>query len=159
MTAFLQPRAYVLHPPQDLRRLQGFLCGWREAGLDVSRLCLENTQDNDLALVMPLAYAADCGFCLDFGHALAYGQHWLLQSPEALERVRLLHVYAPGDQGQGRHRHRPLTELTAGQRLQLDALLQHVASGPRRTLLLEVFHWPHWEASADFLEQGPADDY
>lgn len=153
MTAFLQPHIFVLHPPPDVGLLEIFIQGWREAGLETTKLCLENTRDNDLALVMPLAYAADCGLCLDFGHAVAYGQNWLLQSTEALERVRLLHVYAPGGQHEGRHRHRPLTELTAGQASQLDALLKRTLSGPTRSLLVEVFHWPHWENSSRVLEQ------
>lgn len=154
-TAFLSPRAFVLHPPPEPSLLEAFLAGWRDAGLDSTLICLENTVHNDLAESLPLAYAGECGLCLDFGHALAFGQEWLLRSEEAARCARLAHLYAPAAdtaQGKGQHKHLPLTALDAEERRELKRFLDLLRrTGKDRTLLLELFHWPDWEASARVL--------
>lgn len=155
--AFLAPEAFVLHPPPGGDQLQAFMAAWRQAGLPARSICLENTRHNDLALSLQLAYAANCGVCLDFGHALAYGQQALLESPPALARVRMLHLYAPGGEEGGRHRHLPLTELDDAARRELDALLGRLGPGAGRVMVLEVFDWQAWQASRAALA-GPARD-
>lgn len=151
----LRPEAFVLHPPADVDALERFFALWQAAGQDPSLLCLENIADNDLAQTLPLTYAYNCGFCIDFGHALAYGQQWLLENGDFLERTRMLHVYAPGERGAvPGHRHLPLSRLGRADRPILERFLDAVSQvrGTEAGLLvLELFSWPGIEESLDIV--------
>ncbi len=153
--AWLHPEAYVLHPPATAPELREFLLRWQDAGLDTASLCLENIQGNDLAQTLPLTYEFNCGYCLDFGHILAFGQGHLLGDTRFLERARMLHVYAPGAPGPtgsfGGHKHAPLTRLDreGGETLAafMAALSLHAQGGG--LLVLEIFSWPGIEESLE----------
>ncbi len=155
LVAHLRPEAYVLHPPVDVAALDRFLALWQAAGQDPSLLCLENIADNDLAQTLPLTYAYHCGFCIDFGHALAYGQQWLLEHHAFLERTRMLHVYAPGERGAvPGHRHLPLTRLERSDRPILEHFLGAVSQAQSTEgglLVLELFSWSDIEESRDMV--------
>lgn len=151
-TAFLSPRAFVLHPPEETGLLQAFLERWNKESRAPRSICLENTRDNDLAQCLKLAYAEKCGICLDFGHALTFSQHWMLESPELADQVRMLHLYAPGGEKQGRHKHLPLTALQTEEQAQLRTLFELLGPGKGRSLVLEVFDWHGWQHSAAALE-------
>ena len=149
-SAFLAPWAFVLHPPEDPLHLEEFIRRWRAAGLDAGLLLFENIQGNDLAQAAPLAYAYHCGLCLDFGHALAFGQQNLLQSPQILKITRLLHLYAPGVDVRA-HKHLPLTALSPQQETVLTDVFHCFPPENMPPLLLEIFDWPAWERSAAHL--------
>jgi hypothetical protein len=153
--AHLRPEAFVLHPPADVDALERFLAIWQAGGQDPSLLCLENIADNDLAQTLPLTYAYNCGFCMDFGHALAYGQQWLLEHGDFLARTRMLHVYAPGARGAvPGHRHLPLPCLEPLDLVILERFLDAVsqARGTEAGLLvLELFSWSGIEESLDLV--------
>lgn len=145
---YLAPRAFVLHPPEEPGRLEGFLDQWDKAGLDPGLLLLENIHGNDLVREMPLIRERGCGLCLDMGHILAYGQERLLAEPGVMERVRMLHLYAP----KRTSGHAGLDRLdSAGLKL----LRQLVCEAPEdAVLMLEVFSWAKLEASLPILAEA-----
>lgn len=130
--AFLSPRGYVLHPPQDAALLAHFVTLWKGAGLAAADLLLENIDTCDLAVHLPLVADEGLSLCLDLGHMLAYEQDFLVDEVD-FAAVRMLHLNAPGEGG----RHRPLTQLDEkGVRL-----LQRMLEGlrPDATVTIEVF--------------------
>ncbi len=156
--ALCRPRSFVLHPPLGAccpSLLEEFLSAWRAEAPPDAELLLENIHGNDLALCLPLTYAGGYGLCLDFGHALAYGQEWLLTDQRVLERVRLVHLSAPWGDAAAKpgHGHHSLRRLTAQQAAMLDALLTGLGPGRGRCLLPELFQWTAWEDSATWLQE------
>ncbi len=131
-TAYLRPRAWVLHPPAAPGLLTELADAARSAGLNPADILLENVEESDLCALWDEILTCGFSICLDLGHILAYGQHLVLDLPGLWERVRMLHVYAPGPGG----RHTSLTHLDgAGQALLRDMLARF--SGEAVTL--EVF--------------------
>ena len=134
MTAFLKPRAYVLHPPALPQPLEIFVQAWEQTGLSPADLLVENIQGNDLRAVWPVIRDAQCGLCLDIGHLLLYDQQVILSQPGWMERLRMLHVYGVGTTGS---RHGPLSRLSLeDQALLKDLLTALPAEG---VVVLEVF--------------------
>lgn len=130
-SAYLNPRCWVLHPPVTGAELEALVDFWTAAGHAPRDLLLENTEDSDLTAVADVIITRGCSLCLDLGHVLAYNQRLPLDE-EMWARVRMLHVYAPGEGS----RHRPLPELPSeGQRL----LREFLVKAPQATVTLEVF--------------------
>lgn len=145
-TDFLAPRLYVLHPPGTRQELERFCGLWQDAGLDCRDLLLENIEGNDLSALLDAAGDLGLSLCLDLGHMISYEQQFLARAAD-WERVRLLHVYAPGNGS----RHEALTALDpCGQGL-LQSLLQR--SRPETTVMLEVFGEQGLFDSAQLLTQ------
>lgn len=164
---FLQPWAYVLHPPpilppgakegahgdpvcslrekgvacrQDVDSVAGFLRYWEADGVPPESLLLENTLENDLIGLWPLIQATNVGICLDLGHLLVADQptHRL---PDIWPRVRMMHLSAPGKEGaDGRSRdgHRSLAELDNRGCGLLEEILAQVHADC--VLMVEVFY-------------------
>lgn len=142
--AFLRPRCFVLHPPQDPEVLAAFLQVWRAAGWREDFLCLENIKGNDLAGLWPLIRSTHCRICVDLGHILEYGQQRLLSLPGIEERISMLHLYAPAQE-----RHTSLASLSLPGRELLRHLLHRVS--PDTVIVLEVFSWPELQDSLDIF--------
>ncbi|GFM37750.1 cobamide remodeling phosphodiesterase CbiR [Desulfovibrio psychrotolerans] len=83
------------------RALEIFARLWRGTGRDTRDCLLENVRGADLTDVWPVIEAQDYGVCLDTGHVLSYGQHGLLGMPGLRERLRMVHLNAPGVVNQG----------------------------------------------------------
>jgi len=131
-TAYLAPRAFVLHPPATAGELEAFVAVWSGAGLAPADLLLENIEGNDLAGLMEPSKGLGLSLCLDLGHMISY-EHEFLARIADWERVRMLHVYAPGIGS----RHAALTALDdRGQKL-LRTMLERAR--PDAVLTLEVF--------------------
>ena len=170
--AFLRPGAFVLHPPpmrngptgdrrwnphdcpplkngvvfshtDDCLRL--FVQFWEEAGARPEELLLENTRENDLIALQPLIQSRNLGICLDLGHLLAYGQRTHLL-PEIWPRVKMVHLSAPGPQGQ----HRSLRELDESGRSLLREILNRLKPGC--ILMIEVFDPDGFKESLHMLK-------
>ena len=143
--AHLEPRVFVLHPPQDRRDLERFVAVFRDGC--AGRLLLENIEARAPGIThddLPgLARDLDLGLCLDLGHLLAYNQQSLVPGPASdapddaardfRDRVDMLHLCAPGPGG----RHAPLTDLDATGEAMLRTLLQGLRPGA--TVVLELF--------------------
>ncbi|MCK9239847.1 cobamide remodeling phosphodiesterase CbiR [Desulfocurvus sp.] len=142
--AFLKPRAYVLHPPATVRELEALVALWAGHGLDPAALLLENVRGNDLRELLAPSAALGLSLCLDLGHLMAYNQPMPALARD-WERVRMLHLCAPGPGG----RHRPLAELDRTGRALLERLLAE--TGPQAVLMLEIFEAPGLFASAALL--------
>jgi hypothetical protein len=144
-TAYLRPRAWVLHPPAAPGLLIELADAARRAGLDPAEILLENVEESDLCTLWDEIRACGFSICLDLGHILAYGQHLVLDLPGLWERVRMLHVYAPGPGG----RHTSLTHLDdAGQALLRDMFARFCGAA----VTLEVFDETGIFESAALLE-------
>lgn len=148
---YLSPRFAVLHPPgvahgdaaQQAALLARFAVAWRQR----SRIpvLLENIGGCPLTDMLEVFEGGDFGVCLDVGHLLGYGQNRLRETPQVMERVRLVHWSAPGDGDQ----HLPLSFLAPSQRT---TACQTAAALPADvTHLVEVFHWGGVEASLPVL--------
>lgn len=132
-TDFLHPRGFVLHPPTDPHLLQEFLRLWSESR-SPANLYLENIQGNDLSPVWPFVQDSGCPVCLDLGHLLAFGQEDLLQKPGLFERTTMLHLYAPGPEGE----HESLSRLAPRDFPILKHILRHLPANS--VIVLEIFH-------------------
>lgn len=143
----------VLHPPLGpfAPRLESFLRAWQSGGRQGPDLLLENIDGADLPALLPLIHAHDLSICLDVGHALAFNQTALLDFPALLQRVRLLHLHAPGHDPDRPDGHRPLTELTPEQHRFMRAALTRTP--PEAVLLLEIFDWRGYIDSLPVLER------
>lgn len=131
----LSPWGGVLHPPGAPELLAGVATLWR--GHDPNwRLMIENVPGQDLSVHWPVIRSLDLPVCLDVGHLMAFGQHWLLEEPDLAERVELLHCYAPG-LVINRHKHLALTELSPEQERTLQRVLTLIR--PNTPILFEVF--------------------
>jgi hypothetical protein len=148
----LRPGRAVLHPPPRDRAgpktLAAFLKNVASGGVSPGIFLLENTRENDLCSLASLAQEYDLHFCLDVGHILAYGQERLLDDGTLLARTELLHLSAPGPNGDA---HLPLTALDAGG-ITLTRRLISMAPG-QAVLMLEMFRWAHVEASLPLIRR------
>lgn len=108
-TAFLWPRAFVLHPPPagHAGLLTETAALFRDLGIPPSRVLLENVEGDDLARHAAVIESAGFSVCLDLGHMLAFGQRQILDDPRLTSRVAMVHAYAPGPRGE----HRSLARL------------------------------------------------
>lgn len=132
----------------DRRLLEEFIGHFARLGGDASLLMLENTPENDLSALADTMRAANMGVCLDLGHLLARGQEEALLHTGVMERVRMLHLSAPGADPE-RIRHLPLTALdrrglATGRRLCREAPQDAV-------LMVELFSWARFEESLPVL--------
>jgi len=134
MTAFVHPRAFVLHPPTSPHALDRFFQAWEQLGFKVSTLLLENIQGNDLQAIWPVIQESDCGLCLDLGHLLLYDQETILNQEAWLERLKMLHVYGVYQKSS---RHGPLSELSSNGQGMLRELLRALPANG--VVVLEVF--------------------
>lgn len=137
----------VLHPPPGpdaASQLSAIGRAWQGAGCARRDLLLENVSGIDLKTLLPVIEQEEFSVCLDTGHALAFGQTDLLNAPRLLERVRLLHLHAPGinpesPAGPLLDKHRPLTELNPAHYAFTAAAL---AAAPQDAVIeIEVFNW------------------
>lgn len=137
--AFLQPQAYVLHPPPS-----GFL-SWlaTKDPLLLRQLCLENIKNNDLSQLWDEILALDLGVCLDLGHLISYGQERILDFPGFFHQLRMLHVYG-GETDQG---HLSLEALPDP--LVLRDILR--AMHHDCVLVVEIFNWDQLCSSLTLL--------
>ena len=146
----------VLHPPahdpadscRAARALASFARAFHDDGGQTSLLLLENLRDNDLTGLAGVIAERDFGICLDTGHMLAYGQESLPRNDFFLERTAMLHLCAPGKDGQ-KGRHLPLTALDrAGE----DLCGRLVCEAPRESvIMMELFDWNDIERSLPFV--------
>jgi hypothetical protein len=148
----LRPGGAVLHPPAQGRAGQKALAAFLDkaalSGLSPGIFLLENTRENDLCALVPLARDYGLRFCLDMGHILAYGQERLLDDGALLAGTELLHLSAPGPKGDA---HLPLTALDAGG---LSLARRLIRTAPRQAvIMLEMFRWSRVEASLPLLRQ------
>ncbi len=166
--AYLRPRFGVLHPPtglKDVERvhevLRDFLRIWQgESSLPV---LLENIEGADMQDFSPdlfespgdngkgdkhkgAKHKGGYGICLDVGHMLAFGQQGILQRPDLLRRVQLLHWSAPGK----RDDHLPLTQFSPEQKKLVQELVPLLPQGC--THMIEVFHWQGIAESTPVLQ-------
>ncbi|MCF8030889.1 MAG: hypothetical protein K9K39_08345 [Desulfohalobiaceae bacterium] len=132
-TDFLQPRGVVLHPPQDELELREFIRLW-SLTRETRELFLENIKGNDLSAAWPVIRDSGCPVCLDLGHLLAFGQESLLETPGLLEQTRMLHLYAPGPEGE----HESLSRLAPHDFHILHHILRHLPASS--VIVLEIFH-------------------
>jgi hypothetical protein len=139
LAAPLSPWAGVLHPPAEPSRLAGVAALWRSRSPGW-RLLVENIPGQDLKAHWPVIREMDLPVCLDVGHLMAFGQHWLLEEPDLPGRVELLHCYAPGIVRE-RHEHLPLSELSPSQARTILAVLGLI--GANTPILFEVFSESH----------------
>lgn len=133
MTAYLDPWAYVLHPPPDGVCLSELARFWRDQGKTPGSLLLENTEDRALSEVWDAVLEHGFGVCLDLGHLLAYAQEDDLELPGLWDRVRMAHVYSPGPGA----RHEALSGLNSRGLTYLMRVLENLCPGS--TVVLEVF--------------------
>ncbi len=165
LPAFHNPEQYrqsgVLRPePEALRQFSGFLARWEKAGRGTENLLLENTLAGPLLPFKELIDGADCGLCLDLGHALQGNIHaeqkidavpgrvnFLAGFAEKREwyfkRCRMLHLCAAEPGG----RHVSLGRLDAEGRDFARKLCRNAP--PEATWVVEIFNW------ADILESLP----
>ncbi len=155
--AYLGVRRVVLHPPQPgLTMHEGasvqavedalthFAGRWRDAGFSPRDCMLENVRHADLVDIWPVVQALDFSVCLDTGHVMAYRQERLLGLSGLAQRVRMVHLNAPGPGG----RHLPLTSLSDTGKAQLADMVRLVAKGaPDAVFMMEIFDWAGIEAS------------
>ncbi len=87
------------------------------------------------------------GICLDVGHMLAFGQEGILQRPDLLRKVQLVHWSAPGK----RDEHLPLPHFTTEQKALVKLLAQRLPAKAQH--MIEVFSWQGICESVDFLQQ------
>ncbi|MDR1360465.1 MAG: hypothetical protein LBJ82_05720 [Deltaproteobacteria bacterium] len=150
--SFLHPCRAVLHPPAQgraaLKALSVFLDKAAQGGAPPGVFLLENTRENDLCALAGLIRDYDLRFCLDMGHILAYGQEKLLDDHALLERAELLHLSAPGPDGDA---HLPLTALDA-RGITLARRLIRGAPG-RSVLMPEMFQWSRVRASLPLIRR------
>jgi hypothetical protein len=138
-TAFLRPRAYVLHPPPGgpawlARRAEGL----DSLGIAPGALLLENVRECGLAGLWPELRRLGLGACLDLGHLLAYHQADILDLPGLWEAVGMVHLSAPDPAGTGLHL--SLRSLDRDGRAMLDTVLAGaLAADKRPTLMVELF--------------------
>ena len=144
-TAFLTPWAFVLHPPRAGAELSALAKHLRAAGYSPSDFLLENIEGNDLSALWDAVLGDNFSACLDLGHVLTYGQESVLARPDLWDRVRMLHVNAPGPKG----RHLSLAALDARGRELLREMLGRLAPGA--TVTIEVFDAAGWFESAALL--------
>ncbi len=149
VTARLHPWGYVLHAPPEHEVLEDFLAHWQRSGRSVATLILENTEDNAIAALLPVARRTGCRLCLDIGHLMAYGQGDLPGLSELQQHTAMLHLYSPwksersGGSKKTGHGHYSLEHLDERGRCVLRRLLGAWSSSAcaRPVLVLEVFDW------------------
>jgi len=164
---FLQPWAYVLHPPSfpppgpphatigesvcslpekgvawnySVESLAWLVRRWEVDGASPESLLLENTLENDLTGLWPLIQAANLGICLDLGHLLIADQQ-THRLPDIWPRVHMVHLSAPGKvSADGRlvDGHRTLAELDERGWGLLEEILAQVHE--ECVLMVEVFY-------------------
>lgn len=144
---YLSPRAYVLHPPQTAELMTPLAAGFRDMGVDPSRVLLENVEESDLAVVWDEACSEGFGVCLDLGHVLAYRQDHILTLPSLWEKVGMLHVYSPGE----RARHESLKNLNEHGKNMLGGWLSQLR--PDAVVMLEIFNETGLKESTKLLAE------
>lgn len=141
---FLDPHAYVLHPPHDPHLLDHFLRLWSGEN-EPQKLLLENIQGNDLLHQWSIIEKWDCGICLDIGHLLAFAQQEILYATGLWPRTRMLHAYGPGPGGE----HDSLSRLDShGFALLCTAMANMQIGG---TVVLEMFDPEKLHSSLDIF--------
>lgn len=130
---YLRPTAYVLHPPDDARKLGQLSQLLADGGIATEAVLIENIEGNDLSACWGEIVENGYGVCLDIGHRIAFAQDGLETLPGLWDRVRMLHIYGPGPRGE----HGPLDGLDEEG---ADMLRRWVGLLPKDgSLVLEVF--------------------
>ena len=150
--AFLEPGAFVLHPPQEPQALAALVRLLAAGGLPPQALLVENIAGRDLARLWPVIEALDLGVCLDLGHMLVHGQEDFLDLPGLGRRTRMLHLNAPDPQKPARHA--SLSQLSAHGRAVMARLLEALAPGG--VVVLELFNQHALADSLDCLHAAVA---
>lgn len=143
---FLQPWAYVMHPPACP---QTFLEFWKifSNNKDHPLLLLENIEQNSLNSLWPLILENDIFLCLDLGHLLVYNQKNILQAPKLFEKIKMLHIYGE----LSGHKHAPLNQLSKTGQGVLHWLLKNIAQDC--VLVFEVFNLEDLKQSLSIFSQ------
>jgi len=148
--AYLDPHAYVLHPPTESKMLLPLAERLRDKGVDPASFLIENIRGYSLTPIWDEVRAGGFSTCLDIGHILAYNQHDVLELPELWNTVRMLHIYGE----EKRMKHWPLSLLSdEGQNI-LQTMIQQA---PEATLTLELFNQQGLFQSLDLLGQWMSD--
>ncbi len=148
--AYLEPKAWVLHPPTEPDMLLPLAARLRDAGINPADVLLENVDESDLCAVWDEARTGGYSTCLDLGHIIAYGQHSVLDLPNLWDTVQMLHVYAPINGG----RHTGLGHLDEEGKTLLQEMLTKFRGD---TVTLEVFDETEIFHSLSLLAQWAAD--
>lgn len=135
---WLQPKAFVLHPPANnkscKKKLAQFAQIWTKS--TKRRILLENTEDCDVfCLGKYFLDEYNYSFCLDLGHALRYSQFRLLETDFA-QTARMIHWNAPAPGG---GRHLGLGLLAEEHRAFAEKIIK--TTRPDVTHMLEIFDW------------------
>lgn len=145
--AFLAPRGMVLHPPTGPGLLAPMVRELARRGLATPALWVENTVRATLPAFWEEICGGGCGVCLDLGHLLLAGDEArTLALPGLFDRVRAVHLSAPGPDGGG---HASLSALDGRGR----DLLRHILEGIKgdSVVVLELFDLPGLAESAGLL--------
>lgn len=139
------------------RALEIFAHRWQAAGRLMADCLLENVHGADLVDIWPAVCNLGYSVCLDTGHVISYRQYGLLELPGLRERVRMVHVNAPGPRG----KHMPLTSLTPEGYGTVARMLQLAPDDA--VIMMEIFEWAGIAASlplvTDMLgREGRRDD-
>ncbi|CAK7047760.1 MAG: hypothetical protein DELT_00901 [Desulfovibrio sp.] len=169
---FLGAARAVVHPPGSeypdagAPLLESFAARWQNAGRSPADVFIENTRENDLAVLLEneRLIAAGVGLCLDLGHMLAYGQKALAQyvfkkmaQPGAGgPRVGMVHCNAPGsgEGGEKKSAHLPLDRLD-NEGATLGKALCAVLD-PEGIIVAEFFSWEYVARSLPVIREWDA---
>lgn len=130
--AHLKPHCWVLHPPTEPGLLTALADRLWAAHINPADILLENVEESNLCELWDEARTNGYSVCLDLGHIMAYGQYSVLELNDLWERVRMLHLCAPGEKG----RHLSLANLDKNGQELLRTLLSRFRGD---VVTLEVF--------------------
>lgn len=146
----------VLHPPHGDKTLQEellieFMSIWTKKS--TLPILLENLEGVSLLDLSPVLWQKNVYICWDMGHMLAFGHENIILRPDLLERIKLIHWSAPGDEQNSlqKDRHLPLSYLT---KAQYDISQKVVRTLPAQVChMIEVFSWAGVQESYPVLQQ------
>lgn len=153
----IKPHLAVLHLPNASlpnakKFLEIFLDTW-EKYLPLSMLCLENVRNASYLTFKNILLERNCSLCFDMAHALTYNQTNLLNYPNFMNNVKIIHWSAPFEEHTfqiGKDKHLGLYHLKEHKKYCMDI----IAKTPNViTHVLELFSWKEIEKSIPFFQQ------
>ena len=151
---FIGVKRAVLHPPARtevkdkafVALLTRLVLYWNNSGRDSRDILLENLPERGPKELLDAARACGTSLCLDLAHYLMAGGRPGSLPGGFMERVRLLHLCAPGP-GEAKGHHHPLTDLDEDGWKTGREICR--AAGPEAVFMLELFDWK------DFINSLP----